>query len=227
MIRTFVLILLLVNLALYAWMRYGPPAASPEAQLVDQQISPESIRLLPPESAEGKPIESSEHRAAAPAAGDAVACVEWGAFQAAEVARARKAVAAIDAAARVSERRIEEPAGWWVFIPPQASRQAANQKVAELRTLGLAGIDYFIVQDDSKLRFAVSLGVFRTEDGARNRLAQLREKGVRTAQVDRRTAPVRRTYLRLQDLPVPAREKLDGLTEEFPGSELRECGAAS
>jgi hypothetical protein len=66
------------------------------------------------------------------------------------------------------QRRTEETAGWWVFIPAQkvANRaRRALRKAAELRNLGVE--DYFIVQEEGQHRWALSLGVFRTEDAAR------------------------------------------------------------
>ena len=66
---------------------------------------------------------------------------------------------------------------WWVFIPPQASRPAAFGKAIELKDLGVE--DYFVVQDEGEHRWALSLGIFRTEEAAQARLSALQEKGCR------------------------------------------------
>jgi hypothetical protein len=72
---------------------------------------------------------------------------------------------------------------WWVFIPPQSSREAADQKTGELRRLGVN--DFFIVGEGAQ-RWAISLGVFSQEEGARRHLENLRGKGVRSARAEPR-----------------------------------------
>jgi hypothetical protein len=68
--------------------------------------------------------------------------------------------------------------GWWAFVPPQASKADADKKAAELRELGVK--DFFVIQEGPN-RFAISLGVFSTEKGSQDRLAELKAKGVRSA----------------------------------------------
>ena len=122
------------------------------------------------------------------------------------------------------ERRVEDPAGWWVFMPPQPTRQGAVQKVGELKQLGVS--EYFIVQEDPKLRFAISLGIFSTEEAARKRLEQLRGQGVKTALVGTRQTPVQKVYLQVKDVPEAMRSRLAELKEAFPAADLKECAAS-
>ncbi|MFZ2971469.1 MAG: hypothetical protein WA049_02420 [Ferribacterium limneticum] len=70
--------------------------------------------------------------------------------------------------------------GWWVFIPPLPSKAEAERKSTELRELGVT--EFFIVQDELN-RNAISLGVFSSEKGGQDKLAELKAKGVRSAQV--------------------------------------------
>jgi hypothetical protein len=211
--RLFALLLVLANVAFYAWAQYVPEAASPEAQLVAQQINPESIRLLSaPQAAARKPDPPKT-----------VACMEWTGIGQDEIARAQETVLPISPGAKVSERRTEEATGWWVFMPPQANRAGAVQKVDELKRLGIE--EYFIVQEDPKFRFAISLGVFRTEEAARSRLEQLQTRGVRTARVGPRTTPVVRVALQLREVLESAQPKVIELAKEFPGSAFKECSA--
>jgi hypothetical protein len=211
--RLLVLLLLLANVGLFAWSRYAPQLASTESHLIAQQIHPEAIRLL-------TPLQLAD---AGERAGDArgTACLEWGAFSPGDVARAHAALEQLGP--RVSERRVEDEAGWWVYMQPQGTRQAANEKVAELKRLGID--DYFMVQDDPRLRFAISLGVYRTEQGAKARLEQLRARGVRTAQVAPRTTSASRVFLQVRDIPEQAKAKLAELREAFPGTGLKDCPA--
>ena len=140
--RLLVLILLLANLAFYVWANYVPEQASPEAHLVAQQINPDAIRILAA-APSGAPAKSEPQK---PEPQKLVACVEWSGFNADDAARAQEAVTPLSPGLQITERRLEDAAGWWVFMPPQGSRQAAVQKVEELKRLGID--EYFIVQDD-------------------------------------------------------------------------------
>ena len=210
--RLVVLLLLLANVAFFAWTRYMPETSSTESQLVLQQIHPEAIRLLSPREVAAQATREIEQAKVS-------ACIEWGAFNAADVMKARGALEPL--AARVSEYRVDEAAGWWVYVPPQGSRQAAIQKAAELKRLGVD--EFFVVQEDSRYRFAISLGVYRTEGAAAVRLEQLRSLGVRSAVVGARQTPVPKVYLQLRDLPEGAQAKLAELRQSVPGTQIREC----
>lgn len=85
--------------------------------------------------------------------------------------------------------------GWWVFIPPQADRNTAVKKANELRALGVT--EFFIVNDGPQ-QFAISLGVFSSEEAAQSHLAQLRSKGVRSAQAGPRNAGKGRQQLEVK-----------------------------
>jgi hypothetical protein len=135
--------------------------------------------------------------------------------------RAEQALEALALGARLSQRHAEEIAGYWVFIPPQSSRQAANRKAAELKKLGVD--DFFIVQEDSKFRYSISLGIFKTEDAAKARLEQLRAKGVRTGRVGARDTTVQKVYFVVREVPDALAAKLNELRQGFPGTELKEC----
>ena len=211
--RLFVLLLVLANVVFYAWVRYVPESSSPESQLVAQQINPESIRLL----------SAPQVAARKPAPPKTVACMEWHGFSVEEMARAQEALLSTSPGVKVTERRTEEAAGWWVFMPPQANRQGAVQKVEEIKRLGIE--EYFIVQEDPKFRFAVSLGVFRTEEAARNKLEQLQGRGVRTARIGPRSAPVVRISLQLRDVLESAQPKVIELGADFPGTAFKDCAS--
>ena len=92
--------------------------------------------------------------------------------------------------------RTETPDSWWVRIPPQRSRAEAERRVVELNLLGVA--DTFIVPEAGATQYAVSLGVFKTENRARVLLGQLRDRGVTNAGIEPR---VTTTYRIQADLP--------------------------
>jgi hypothetical protein len=121
---------------------------------------------------------------------------------------------------RLSQRRAEEIASYWAFMPQQRDRQAANQKAAELRK---ARCEDFRGPGRSRHRFAISLGVFKTSEAAQARLAELRAKGVRTAKVGPRETPVHKIYFTVREVPDALAAKLNEVRQSFPGSELKTC----
>jgi len=223
--RVAFLVLLLANLALYAWLRYGTSEAEPVP--LSRQIAPEKLKVvapagLPPVSAVTKPPAPAPAPAAAPASPAASgACVEWGSFTIADAARAEQALEPLALGPRLAQRRTEEQAGWWVFIPPQGNRQSALRKAAELKQLGVE--EYFIVQEEGPLRWALSLGVFRTEESAQARLAALRGQGVRTARVGARDTTVPKVWLQVKGVDAPLQARLKEIARQVEGSELRDC----
>lgn len=212
--RTLFFLLLLANVVFFAYGRLGDALFPGESQLLQQQINPQAIKVLPAAQL-AKAVAAKREKT--------VACLEWGAFVAGEAARAEEALALLALGSKLAQRRVDETATWWVFMPPQGSRQAATVKAGELKRLGVE--DYFIVQDDPNFRFAVSLGVFRTREAAGNRLEQLRAKGVRTAQVGARDTQLQKIWFQVRDAPEAVVAKLNDLRQGFPGSELKDCAA--
>jgi len=229
-VRTVFFLLLAANLGLLAWTYFGADLASTEAQLMEQQLNPQAIRLLSAEQLVALAAERAKQvteRAKPPPPPPpppkvtVAACLELGAFNPGDVPRVQQVLEPLALGPRLSQRRAEEIANYWVFMPPQGSRQAANRKSAELRKLGVE--DFFIVQEDPKFRFGISLGVFKTEEAAQARLAELRAKSVRTARVGPRETAVQKVYFTVREVPDALASRLNELRQGFPGSELKEC----
>lgn len=225
-VRSAFFLLLLANLGFFAWAYFEAGRGSDERQLVEQQLNPQEIRLLSADQVAklaGERAKQSAERPKPPPKASVIACLELGGFSPAEAASVQQALEPLALGSRLSRRRAEEVASYWVFMPPLRNRQAANLKAAELRKLGVE--DFFIVLEDPKLRFAVSLGVFKTEEAARARLAELRTKGVRTARVGPKETPVQKVYFSIKEVPDALATKLGDLRQTFPGTELKECSA--
>jgi hypothetical protein len=218
--RALFLLLLLANVAFYAWWRtVSPPEVVSDAAPLKRQIEPEKLKIiaaadLPPPAAPVKP---------APVAAPPVAakCMEWGSFTLSDAPRAEKALEPLTLGARLARRRTEENAGWWVFIPAQANRAAAQKKAAELKDLGVD--EYFIVQDEGAYRWALSLGVFRTEEAAAARLAALRAQKVRSALVGPRETVVQKIWLQVKSVDAALEARLKEIALQIDGSELKAC----
>jgi hypothetical protein len=231
--RTLFLFLVLANLGFFAWSRYlAPEDAALDVAPLGRQIEPDKLRILrpgevpiasasrkPPAPAPVAPPAASAPPAAPPAA--SVACLEWGSFTLADAPKAEKVLEPLSLGVRLGQRRTEELAGWWVFIPPQANRQTALKKAAELKYLGVT--DYFIVADEGQFRWALSLGVFRTRDAAQFRLLKLREAGVRTARIGPRETMVPKVWLQVKGIDPALEARLKDVARQVEGSELRPC----
>lgn len=208
-------LLLLANVAFLAYAQFGPGApAGGEAQIVGQQLNPEKVRLLAPEQVNALTRKPDLPKPVA-------ACLEWGALGAADAARAAQALEALGPGVKLSQRKQDDAAGFWVYIGPLATRQLATQKAAELKRLGVD--DYFILPDDPKWRNTVSLGVFKTEDAAKARLAALRTKGVRSAIVGARETIQGKTWFQVREPLAAVAAKLNELKAAFAGTEVRDC----
>jgi len=222
-VKTVTFLLLFANLGFFAWIYFGAGRASDEPQLMEQQLNPQAIRLLRADQVAALTTERTKQtaeRAKSPPKAIA-ACLELGAFNPGDASHVQQALEPLALGSRLTQRRAEEIASYWVFIPPQRNRQAANQKAAELKKLGVE--DFYIVQEDSKFRFAISLGVFKTEEAARSRLAELRKKGVRSARVDPRETSVQKIYFAVREVPDALVSRLNDLRQSFAGSELKDC----
>jgi hypothetical protein len=213
--RALFLVLILANAVFFAWARYvAPPEAVADPVPLGREIEPRKLKLIAP--ADLPPV--AARAAAAPVL---MKCIEWGGFTLADASQAQAALEPLQLGARLAQRRTEESAGWWVFIPPQSSRSAAQKKAAELKALAID--DYFVVQDEGPYRWALSLGVFRSEEAAQARLAALREQGVRSAQVGPRETTVSKVWLQVKSVDAGLYARLKEAARAVEGSELREC----
>jgi hypothetical protein len=237
-VRAAFLFLLLANIAFFVWSRYVTPADSGvDPAPLARQIEPQKLKIIGPgeipptpqkpvaaapgATAAAPPVKAAASAPAAVAA-PAAACMEWGSFTLADAPRAEKALEPLALGTRLAQRRTEEMAGWWVFIPPQGSRQLAVRKTLELKALGVD--DYFVVAEEGPLRWALSLGVFRNEDAAQARLAALRAQGVRTAQVGAREMTVPKVWLQVKGVDASLEARLKEISRQIDGSELKTCG---
>lgn len=236
--RVLVLFLILLNVGFYAWARYMQPVEMGiDPRPMKREISPERLRIVSPAPRAAPAERAAEASPMARAAPDTapqapaqrpepIACLEWGSFTLADAPAAAKVVGSLGLGGQMHERRTEETANWWVYIAPQSDgRAGALRKTRELRALGVE--DYFIVQEEGPNRWAVSLGVFRTEAAARARLAALQAKKVRSAEVGPRETRVPKVWLQMREIDPAKKEQLETVVSRIPGTELRACEAGS
>lgn len=148
-------------------------------------------------------------------------CLEWGLFAKRDIALVKTALQPLelDESKLVLLDAPEKANSYWVYIPPLKSRQDAQKKVDELKTLGVE--DSFVMQDANKWRHAISLGVFSTVDAAEKYLLTLREKGVKSAKSGPRNPEGGLARLVIRSGGANIEAQLVKLKQEFPGTELK------
>jgi hypothetical protein len=161
--------------------------------------------------------------AAPAAAAKALACIDVGTFSAGEAKRFESRLAALDLGDRQSRQAVQaqDVTSYLVNIPPQPSKDAADRKAAELRGLGIT--NFFIMAGDSPMKWAISLGVFKTESGAQTLLAQLNKQGVHSARITPRGPQTTRYAYRFRDIEDDARERIVSVADAVSSAEVKNC----
>jgi hypothetical protein len=221
--RALFLLLVLANLLFFAYALVTRDGGDIAALIPQLEMAPEKIKLLkstnklPAEKpkGQGKAIPPSARTAGPPPA----ACLEWGNFVGPAVAKAEGALARVGIAADQFERSVADSGGYWVHMPPMKTKAEVDKKVGELKSLGVT--EFFVVGEAGQWRNAISLGIFRSEEAAQAFLAQLKERGVRSAVAARRENFLKHVVLHVRDPNPGLVATLTELQKEFPGSEMR------
>ena len=228
--RTLFLLLLAACLGFFAWARFlAAPDPAVDRLPQSQQLEPGRLRIVPetelakappppPAPAPAPPTVAKPKPPPEPAP---IACLEWGSFSPGDATRAEQRLQPLALGARLAQYRGEETAGWWVYIPPQANRAGALRKAAELKKLGVE--DYFVVQEEGRMRWAVSLGVFRAEEAAKAYLDTLRRRGVKSAQTGQRETRVPKVWFQVRGVEPALHARLQDAAREFDGATLHDC----
>lgn len=199
-----------------------PPKPAPVSE-VAAPVMPEAPALDPappasetePVIATDSPVESTasvateETSAPAPEVAPApMACVVFE-----EVGDEQAALLMGDALAQAGLQVKDDPStevtSWWVHIPSQGSREAADRKVAELRGLGVK--DLFAIGERGARPFTVSLGLFKSAESAAEQRRRLEKKGVTGMAIEERGNTTHRIEVRGPD------EQLAGWASEWSG----------
>lgn len=232
MLKLIAALLLLINLSLFAWYRgYLEPVwpSGREPQRLQQQIEPEKIRLLaatpsPPPSP-SPPVAAPGPVAKAVVAPTVASCVELGNFSETESTRFEAQIGALALGERLSRRTVTDATSFMVYIPPQADKEAVERKSGELRRLDIK--DFYVMQAEGDLHYAISLGIFKTRAAAESHLAELVRKGVHSARVGGRGAGSDKVVFQLRDLTDSGLASVLSLTDTFSKVERRECAAGA
>lgn len=170
--KTIFALLVLANVGLALWATgLRPGDEAPEGPR--PALHPDKMRLV---GESGAPLSVRNAGPAAAGKADAGGCYRIGPF--ADTAQADKAGAVLKEIPLAYERRAEEQTvvtGYRVYLPPLATRDAAEKKRRELNRLGFKDSS---VMQEAGMENALSLGLFTVEVNAQNHLQALAAKKI-------------------------------------------------
>lgn len=219
--------LLAVNAALFAYGRgylghFSGNEHEPERLL--NQLNAGKLAIISADQA-NKAAASTAAAAndAKPAPAPVQACVEIASFVLADARRFEAQLATLDLGDRQSRHNLPgtEVSSYIVYIPSQGNKEGADKKAGELRALGVT--NYYVISDNSPLRWGISLGVFKTDNAAQNQLAALMKQGVRTARVAPRMSGSKLLAFQFRDVDADLKAKLEKIRAGFPNAEVHNC----
>ncbi len=195
-----------------------------EPARIARQLNTDKLALLSAASASARPApEPVPAPAEAAAEPELVACFEVGNVGEREARRLDKLLAPLELGEKMSkdEVTVQEIARYLVMIPPLGSKEAADKKAAELKELGVS--NYFIMNDSSTTKWAISLGVFKSEAAAQTLLAALKKQGVNSAKMVGRPSAATRLAYRFRKIEPAVKTRLEAIAAKFDGLDARSC----
>jgi hypothetical protein len=221
MLRALVLLMLLVNAALYWWLQADAQAlqSDREPQRLGHQVSPDSIQVLPdlPSASGAQGAASTASLAAsaadvglaasAPASAGPLAlahktsdtdvdCSETPPLADAEFAALKTALTKAGVSPdAIAERRQSQGGTWIVYLGRFADSQTWQQKADELKKLD---VKFERVNSPTTLAPGLSLGQFASQADATKKLDELSKHGVHAARVVTLTAPTILRHLQVR-----------------------------
>ncbi|WP_332848584.1 SPOR domain-containing protein [Massilia sp. S19_KUP03_FR1] len=168
------------------------------------------------------PAEEPAPAAPKPVLAPALVCTEVSNLREADARKFETRLAKLDLGSRQTRREVAATdfSSYIVFIPPQGSKEAAERKVAELKALDVT--NFFVMNADSPMKWAVSLGVFKSEAAAQAQLAALVKQGVHSAKVAGRASGTRVTY-QFRGIEAGTSARIERMAETYTGQETRAC----
>jgi hypothetical protein len=179
LLRAAIVMCVMLNLGAAGWWVWQPLAApaqttinatAPSLQLVDEQPPAAAVDTAAPAEPAVTPA-----TVATPTVAAAAVCLRFGPFassSARDAARVRLQQAGVEPRPHDSPAR--EVRGWKVYLPAQASREAALALAEKIKSAGVA--DLFVMTQGDDIN-SIALGRFGSEPAAQRRQSELQGKG--------------------------------------------------
>jgi hypothetical protein len=217
MLRLSVLLLVLANAGYFAWSQgllraWGlAPVQQSEPQRLEQQIKPQSLRIL-------RADEARRLETASAGVTKAAECLQAGPFDESQMASLKQALDPLPAGSW-SLQPLVEPGRWIIYMGKYATAENTARKKAELRQIGIS----FEALSDPSLEPGLSLGGFASQAEANQQLESFLQRGVRSAKVVQERPELRGQLLKFSAVDDSLRPRLDELRPALNGKTLRPC----
>lgn len=226
--RLLVLLLLLLNVGLFAYFNMGQFAPAPVN--ASREINPEKLIILNQQALDAMPdkqattTEAAPAPASIPAVSDLAAstCYKWGNFTKTNLPAAQVVLARLGLQNEVKQEEVAtEESRFWVYYPPLKSAELAQKKASEIKALG---VDELYIVQDTQWRNAISFGIFQDEQLASGLLNDLHTKGVKNATKALRSTGKSLSSLLIKAMSAETAIELHKVKPEFVGTELTPTG---
>src|SRR5450830_1458414 len=238
MLKLFFWLLLIANGVLFAVNRgYLGATASErhEPKRMAQQLQPETLTILPPNSEKLVTPARAAEQAAAAAEADKSAKPATDAPAAPAPQADAKTEPKTEVKTDLKAEAKPAPKGETIACTEIGNFNTveARKFEAQLTSLHLPAKavlhsiqDFYVIpesQTNPALRWAISLGVFKTEDAAKAYIGQLIPQGVRSARIMARNVTSTRQAYQWRGIDAATKASLDSLKAKFPNQEMRSC----
>ncbi len=224
MLRAVTLVLLMANLAYYAWTQgyladLGlAPVVQREPERLKAQVQPDMLRLL-----NGVDNGAADKAVASPVAGALaqpdVGCWQADGFTPDQAQALRTTMTGLGLEESLWEFTEVRASGRWIVYMGRYSEEQIKKKKEELRELKIE----FREVSPPGLGPGLALGTFPNEAAVAQGLKDLTRKGVRTARIAMERPEVVTMSLKLPALTTQQRNLVEGLGDVFAGKKLQAC----
>lgn len=237
MLRLLVVVLLLANLAFWAWtsgaldsLGLGPERERDPARLL-LQVRPETVRIVPGPAAEAAPPRSAfAASAAATAGGTHALCLETSPLAPTAIDAAERLLASAALPASLWARTTQDSAAQYaVVLGPFNSAESQQKKAEEIGRLRIAteALELPAETAAAQGQAVLALGRYDSRSAAEAALASFVQRGVRTARVALLAAALSQTRLRIASATAAQAEQLRALNDPALGAGFGPCAAGS
>jgi hypothetical protein len=178
MLRLILVALLIANIGFYAWSRGGlddvvglTTDSEREPARLEQQVTPEAIKILPPQVA--TPASNKAPQSAG-------VCLEIGPFSASQIGAAQTLLQVVVPPERWVGLKTETPATWIVHMAPSRDSALQQKQIGILQRLE---VPFEEVSDVARVGNGLSLGKFNNRIGAEKAMAGFTSQGLRKLKV--------------------------------------------
>jgi hypothetical protein len=200
-------LLLLINIGFALWHIRSQDMQAAQVKQADDQALKLILLKEYAEASNNKSVDPTTTQIQA-------SCYTLGPFKTAQVAtavRERMLKVGVDAQHRVNKNNTRP--GFWVFLPPEQTRKAAQEHVSDLKSKNVK--DYFLVVT-GEYSNAVSLGVFSQPELAQRRSEELKALGF-TVKLQKLDLPLREYWLDWPKAIVLNTSLLEAIRSEYSG----------